>query len=119
MRLDTRKLYELTDDLIATYKPVVQTLIDELKYELRKPVSAKIDSIYCNFTNTEMNPYRVSVLLQDSFGYRDIGMERDGWENEYWWQFYKEGEPTLCLCGTSIIGTVILRYEHNNWDRID
>ena len=97
--------WNLTDELRDLIKPLVEEYINGLAN-----VETNEDKIL-ELSHTGINPIQLEQLLEE-MGYRDNGLDINGWEHDYWWYMinYKKNDNTkeLVIYGTAMCHNINL-----------
>lgn len=70
-----------------------------IKHAIKK---LKTTDIYdYDLTKYNLNPYQAQTILEEELGYDQGYFETNGWEQDCWAEFTKEGEPSVVVasCG--------------------
>lgn len=86
-------------------KVIYTAMIKQCIYKLENDIVCEID-----LTHTTLNPNQVGEVLEDLGYYQDY-FETNGWEQDCWISFAKDGHPTLIIYSCGMTFDLILRKE--------
>lgn len=95
---ETRGTYKLTDELRAEFKPLIQKFINEL--EAIDP-EENDESLKLELSNSNINPYQLWKILEE-MGYQQTEHTNNGWQLDFWIEFYKPDCKSLMIEGCGI-----------------
>lgn len=87
--------YTLKESVKNKYQKSVEDFIKKLE------TTNDGDYVEKDFSDTELNPYTLGILLED-LGYERINQDDNGWQMDFWITYEKEGCKPISLQGTGI-----------------
>lgn len=93
--------WEPTQEQKDKFIPMLNEFIDKVK----KDPETK-DCI--DFYNKGISPYQLKSILEDELGFEDGGIDRNGWEMDFWITMSKDGVDYM-IAGTGITFEMVFR----------
>ncbi len=94
--------YFLSEEQYKVYEPMIKEHLAIMDEKLE-------EEFLFDLSHTELSPHSLQNLLE-SLGYQDVdGVERNGWQMDFWIYMIKEGHRPICVQGTGISFELQLR----------
>ena len=94
--------YYLTKEQKDIYTPIIELYLKEIEEK-------RGEDIGFDLTETALSPHSLMDLLE-KLGYKDVsGVDRNGWQMDFWIYMTKDNHRPICIEGTGISFELKLR----------
>lgn len=85
--------WQLTDEIRAKFIPILKEYLDRME---TMPEETFEEEIYdLDLSDAGINPYQLWKLLEEEFGYEEIDIDRNGWEQDFWIRMHRTDGKTF------------------------
>ena len=91
--------WQLTDEIREKFVPILKAYLN--KMETMPEEEFEEEEYDLDLSGTGINPYLLWQLLEKEFGYEEVDIDENGWEQDCWIYMKKEGYIPLVIytCG--------------------